>query len=294
LLLALPSVLAVSCETMAWQQAIARMAEPVRFLSLLRVRVASESLSSVLPMGALWADAVRPALLARHCRLSVGEGIASVAVRKYLLLSSQAAYLLLAFFTGRTILEDGFRRAAGTPSLSAVALVGAVVLAGVAECSALAFRGGAVFQTILSGLSLLPSQALRSGILRVRRGTERTDFAAAAFFGMSSASRLLFSVPCLVGWLLEATETWVFLFALGAKVSWGDALAVEAVVVLGRHLLVFLPGGLGVVELGYATFLVGTGATPDLCAAFVVMKRLREVSWAAVGYLLWTLDRTTR
>jgi len=77
-------------------------------------------------------------------------------------------------------------------------------------------------------------------------------------------------------------------------VSWGDALAIEAVVVLGRHLLVFLPAGLGVVELGYATFLVGTGASLDLCAAFVVMKRLREVSWAAVGYLLWTVDRTAR
>jgi hypothetical protein len=75
-------ILAVFCETFAWQRAISRMAEPVRFLSLLRVRVASEALSSVLPMGAILADAARPPLLARPCRLSVGEGIASVAVRK--------------------------------------------------------------------------------------------------------------------------------------------------------------------------------------------------------------------
>jgi uncharacterized protein (TIRG00374 family) len=105
---------------------------------------------------------------------------------------------------------------------------------------------------------------------------------------------LLHSLPCLLGWVLEATETWVFLLALGAPVSWGDALAVEAVVVLGRHLLVFLPGGLGIVELGYATFLVGTGVSADLCAAFVVMKRSREVSWAAAGYVLWAFDRTPR
>jgi uncharacterized membrane protein YbhN (UPF0104 family) len=111
---------------------------------------------------------------------------------------------------------------------------------------------------------------------------------------MSLPSRLLLSIPCLAGWILEATETWAFLWALGAPVSFGDALAVEATVMLGRHVLVFLPGGLGVVELGYATFLVGTGASLDLCAAFVVMKRTRELLWVLAGYLLWAADRTTR
>lgn len=290
-LLALPSILAVSCETFAWQSAISRMARPVRFLSLLRVRVASESLASVLPMGALWADAARPPLLARHCRLSVGEGIASVAVRKYLLVSSQAGYLLLAFFVGRTVLEDGFRRAAGAPALCAVALVGAAILLTVAEGSALAFRGGTLLQSLLTRLSRLPWDSLRRRLTTLRDGTRRTDRAAASFFRMGSLHRLLASAPCLLGWLLEATETWVFLVALGARLSWGDALAVEAVVVLGRHLLVFLPGGLGIVELGYATFFVGSGASVDLCAAFVLLKRSREVAWAAVGYVLWTLDR---
>jgi uncharacterized membrane protein YbhN (UPF0104 family) len=82
------------------------------------------------------------------------------------------------------------------------------------------------------------------------------------------------------------------LVALGANLSFNDALAVEALVVLGRHLCVFLPAGLGVLELGYATFLVGNGVSLDLCAAFVVAKRLRELSWAALGYVLWMWDRS--
>src|SRR5262249_12251579 len=107
ILLLVPSVLAVCCETLAWRHAIEKLHGRVPFSSLLRVRVASESLASVLPLGALWADAARPPLLARHCRLSLSEGVASVAVRKYLLVLSQSGYLLLAFFVGHTVLADG-------------------------------------------------------------------------------------------------------------------------------------------------------------------------------------------
>jgi hypothetical protein len=290
-LLAAPSLLAILCETFAWQRAIAKMVEPVGFGALFRIRVASESLASVLPLGALWADAARPPLLARYCRLSVGEGVASVAARKYLLVSSQAAYLLCAFLAGRAILEDGFRRAVGAPGLSAVALVGAAALFVVGELSVLACRGGSAFQRLLDFAALIPQNPLRSGLLTLRGGMARTDRAAARFFGTPRATRMVLSAPCLLGWLLEATETWIFLWALGAHVAWRDALGVEAVVVLGRHLLVLLPGGLGVLELGYATFFVDARASLEICAAFVVMKRLREISWAALGYLIWTMDR---
>jgi uncharacterized membrane protein YbhN (UPF0104 family) len=212
-------------------------------------------------------------------------------VRKYLLVSSQAAYLLLAFVFGRAVLEDGFHRAAGAPALALVALVGAVVLAVAGEGTALAFRGGGVFQALLRSLSVVSWKSLQLRLEALRDGTRRTDRAASSFFRMSSVSRLACAVPCLFGWILEATETWVFLLALGTHWSWGDALAVEAVVVLGRHLLVFLPGGLGIVELGYATFFAVRGVSLDLCGAFAMMKRTREALWAASGYFLWSVDR---
>jgi Lysylphosphatidylglycerol synthase TM region len=286
-----PSLLAILCETFAWQRAIAATMAPVAFGPLLRVRVASESLAAVLPLGALWADAARPSLLARHFGLTVGEGVASVAVRKYLLVLSQAGYLLCAFVAGRGILEEGFGRAVGAPGLSRVALLGAAVLFLASELSVLLCRGGSAFQTLLERLSRIPKNPLRETLLALRHGTVRTDRAAARFFGAPRALRLALAAPCLLGWLFEATETWIFLHVLGANVAWHDALAVEAIVVLGRHLLVLLPGGLGVLELGYATFLVGNRASLDICAAFVLLKRLREISWAGLGYLFWTLDR---
>ncbi len=291
-LLFVPSILAVACETLAWQRAIGTMVERVRFSSLFRVRVASESLASILPLGALWAEAARPALLARRSSLSVGEGIASVAARKYLLVLSQSGYLLLAFVFGHTAVEWGFRRAAGVSGLSFVALGGATALLAVAEGSALAFRGGAPFRAIRRLVARFSRDDARTAALR--DGTAQTDRAAVRFFALPWAQRLGLAAPCLAGWLLEATETWVFLSALGAGIGWTDALGVEAVVVLGRHLFVVLPGGLGVLELGYTTFFAASGTALDICGAFVVLKRLRELSWAAIGYLLWTTDRSAK
>lgn len=287
----LPSVLAIACETFAWQHAIAKMARPVRFLSLFRVRVASESLAAVLPMGALWADTARPSLLARHTELPLGEGVASVVARKYLLVLSQAGYLLLGFFLGRPALEDGFRRAAGMPALCCLPLLGAAVLIAAAELSALAFRGGSVFRTLLNFASRVPRNPLGAGLRALDEGTRHTDRAAARFFRMRYPDRIWLSLSCLAGWILEAVETWIFITVLGAHVSPGDALAVETIVVLGRHVFVVLPGGLGVLELGYATFFGAAGASLDVCAAFVLMKRLREVTWAAIGCGLFAMDR---
>ena len=61
--------------------------------------------------------------------------------------------------------------------------------------------------------------------------------------------------------------------------------ASEALVVLSRHLLPFLPGGLGVQELGYTALLAGVGCDVERAASLVVLKRLREATWIAVGAL---------
>ena len=63
-------------------------------------------------------------------------------------------------------------------------------------------------------------------------------------------------------------------------------MGVEALVVLSRHLLPFLPGGLGVQELGYAALLAGVGCDTDRVMSLVVLKRVRELSWVSVGALV--------
>ena len=45
-----------------------------------------------------------------------------------------------------------------------------------------------------------------------------------------------------------------------------------------------VPGGLGVSDLGYHALVRGLAGEP-VAAAFVVVKRARDVFWIAVGFL---------
>jgi uncharacterized membrane protein YbhN (UPF0104 family) len=55
-----------------------------------------------------------------------------------------------------------------------------------------------------------------------------------------------------------------------------------------RHVVFVVPAGLGVQDLGYVTGLAALGV-PDatsLGAAFVLVKRAKELLWTAFGYAL--------
>jgi hypothetical protein len=54
----------------------------------------------------------------------------------------------------------------------------------------------------------------------------------------------------------------------------------------------FAPSGLGVQDMGYMAFFTALGL-PDagaLGAAFVLLKRSKEILWVAIGYLLLFLS----
>jgi uncharacterized membrane protein YbhN (UPF0104 family) len=63
-------------------------------------------------------------------------------------------------------------------------------------------------------------------------------------------------------------------------------MAIETGVSLLRSIANIAPAGLGVQEAGYATLLTGAGVGVDTAAAFVLLKRCKELFWIAGGYAL--------
>ncbi|HEX4475797.1 MAG TPA: lysylphosphatidylglycerol synthase domain-containing protein [Polyangiaceae bacterium] len=282
----LPYAAAIALEVFAWRRAFFALDARPRFWSLFRVRVASESLSPILPFGALWAETLKPVLLVRDAGCSLSTSMAGIAARKYVLLAAQVGYLLAGCWLGHRVLAEGFGRAIGLPALAYFPLGAALVLFVASEAMALAFAGGGTFRAIHTALARVPVRAWRAFLARWNDDVVSMDGAAASFFGKPLAMRLWLAAPCLLQWLLEASETWLILTVLGKHLNWGDAVAIESVVVLARHLLVLLPGGLGAQELGYAAFLGGDAHALAICAAFVLAKRLRELCWVVIGYAL--------
>jgi hypothetical protein len=100
----------------------------------------------------------------------------------------------------------------------------------------------------------------------------------------------------LAGWAWETVETFVILSVLGAGLGLGQVLSFETLLTIVRSLVVVVPSGLGVQDVGYLVFLRGYGV-PDavtLAAAFLVVKRAKETFWVAVGYLLFLLPMRRR
>jgi uncharacterized membrane protein YbhN (UPF0104 family) len=92
----------------------------------------------------------------------------------------------------------------------------------------------------------------------------------------------------LLGWLVESVETFVILRVLGAPLGFIEVFSFEAGLSLVRSLAFFAPAGVGVQDLGYIAFLqvVGLPDAGALAAAFVLLKRGKELVWVGVGYLL--------
>jgi uncharacterized membrane protein YbhN (UPF0104 family) len=99
-------------------------------------------------------------------------------------------------------------------------------------------------------------------------------------------------VLLVVAWLLESVEAFVLLRLAGAPLSLIEVLSFEAGLSVLRSAWFFAPAGLGGLDLGYLAVLhaLGVPNATAVGAAFLVLKRGREVLWIALGYwvLAWT------
>jgi hypothetical protein len=211
-----------------------------------------------------------------------------MAVRKYLLVLSQALFLTLVFIAAFSELSRASRALLGVPGLQYVPALAALVLGAVSLGAAFALHKGAVVGRLFELLSRIPSIKLRGWLMARRAGFDDVDEGVVRFFAAGRFRAFLTALPFLLGWALEAFETYLLLQLLGVEISVVGALGIEALVVLIRHLLFMLPAGLGAQDIGDVAFL-SAFAVPDpasVGAAFTLLKRSKEAFVALVGYLL--------
>lgn len=290
-LVLLPYALAVGSETWGWRNAILRLGHAVPFVGLLRVRLKTEALSLTLPFGQLVCDSATAALLQRG-GLPVSAGVAAVGVRKYLLALSQAWFLLVASFVGHEALAQASQKLINSTALQWAPLVAAITLGAVAIVFGSGLNRGALASFTLRVLLRIPSEAFRRTLLRASPHFSATDATLQRFFhrpvGLTQVA------PIVLLWAMESVETWVILSLLGARLSLAEVMSFEVLLSLARSLIVVVPAGLGIQDLGYFTFFRALGVVDPVstAAAFSLLKRGKELFWASIGYGLFALPRT--
>jgi uncharacterized membrane protein YbhN (UPF0104 family) len=292
-LVLLPTLFTMAMDAAGWRLILAVLGRPVPWRRMLELRLSVEAVGLALPGGSVAAEAIKLALLDRRLGVPIAPGGASLALGKAYLIGAEAIYLAVAavwLLLGRGT-ETGQTSAAAGPALAAAG--GALVTTLISGTLLIALRQATWVSRIARALMALPSAPLRRWIESRQSGIRALEGAAREFFRASFARRLRCFIPFLFEWVAEAVETWLILRCLAVPLGLGGILGLDAIGSLLRALVFFLPAGLGVQDAAQVLVLSALGV-PDAVAvgaAFIFVKRSKEIFWIAAGALFLAVRR---
>jgi glycosyltransferase 2 family protein len=270
IVLVFPCVPATMFDTLGWRFAFP--GDRVPFFTLWRARLAGEAVNTVTPTASVGGEAVKAWLL--RPLVPYRESFTAIVVAKTTLAAAQGLFLLLGLLLVQDRVGDG-RLVTGmrwliVVELFAVAGFIAVQVSGIAG-SAVRIVGTKL--GLQSALARAADVSLVEATLRqfYRRRPYRLALSLAAHF---------------IGWLLSAAELWVVMRLLGVEISPTTALVLEAFATGIKFLTFFVPAGIGTTEGGLVLIFVAFGFGAPLGLAFALVRRFREVCWAALGLIL--------
>ena len=292
-LLLLPNLLAFLSETGGWWLSFARLGPRPPLRPLLAVRVMVDALMLGLPSGSVMSETVQPYLLKRRCGLTTEAGIVATVARKFFVVLSHGLFLALATLLAWDVLDADSTAAIGRRGLPWLLLATSGVLVGTALLGVLATARGRVADRLHRGLDRVVGRWLGAWLEHNALRFQRTDEALAAFF----RGELLGLAPSialyLLGWFVRSLETWLFLRLVGVTIALPVAMVIETALILVRAMAVPVPAGLGVQDAGYVICLKALGVVDatTVGAAFVLLKRGKDLFWILLGFLLLGFGR---
>ena len=94
----------------------------------------------------------------------------------------------------------------------------------------------------------------------------------------------------LGGWIFDTFEIMIFAHFIGVEVSWHHAFVMEAFIGVARGFNILVPGALGIQEFSVVgLFALFIPEQPGLGAKYAIARRGREVIFAGIGWVLFTV-----
>lgn len=266
----LPYALVNALDTLAWRWTFRHTVPP--FGALFSARLAGEAVNLTTPTASMGGEMVKAWLLRPHVGLEVSTP--SVIIAKTTIVISQGLLLVVGIACAWWALPaDAFL-------LRAMAWL--LLIEALAVAAFVALQIGGVFAgggRLLARLGWLSGAAGGGALVRL-------DDSLSAFY-RREPRRLLLSIGFhFLGALANALETWVILSFLGIEVSFATVTVIEAFSTAVRFATFMVPASLGALEGGHVAVFVALGLSGTAGLSFSLVRRLREVAWAAVGYLL--------
>jgi uncharacterized membrane protein YbhN (UPF0104 family) len=278
-----PFLLGMTLDAVGIHLVLRALGHAVPLGRLLPIRIATEALHMTAPAGFVVADTATATLLDAHCGVPLGAGAVLAVGRKWLVMRAHAVYIALGAACGATALTLVSRRFLGGTWFAGAVAASAVVPLALSMALGAGFSGRSALVRLQAFARNCPWRALGERVAHWRSGAVAGDVQLARV-GAARSVTWLATASFFACWLFESIETALILWLVGAPLDLGLAMAVEVGLTLARSIGNVAPAGLGIQEAGYATLLTAMGIRGETAAAFVLLKRGKELVWIAIGY----------
>jgi uncharacterized membrane protein YbhN (UPF0104 family) len=271
LVLTFPYVLAALVDTIAWRLLLPG---PVPLGLVFRVRLAGEAVNLATPTMAVGGEPLKAFLLRPH--VPVLHGLVSVIADKTTIVAGQIVFLALGLLAARSALPASSRL---LPIMTGLLAIEILAIGGFALVQASGGLGG--------GGRLLGRIGARVGFggERYLQGLGDLDRALAELYRSGRRRLVASALVHAVAWATGGLEVYIVMFLLGTPTSLGTAMIIESFAGGVKFASFMVPASLGALEGGYVAFFEAFGLSAASGLSFVLVRRLREMTWAGLGFL---------
>jgi putative membrane protein len=271
LVLVFPYVLAAAVDTLAWRLVLP---SPTPFRLIFRARLAGEAVNLATPTMAVGGEPLKAYLLRPRVRLL--DGFVSVIADKTTILAGQILFLAVGLLAARTLTPPSGRL---LPIMTGLLAVEVLAISGFVLVQANRGLGG--------GGRILGRLGARVGVggASYVQGLGDLDRALAALYRSRRRRLVASAVVHAVAWASGGLEIYVVMRLLGTEVPLLTAMIIESFAGGVKFASFMVPASLGALEGGYVAFFEAFGLTATGGLAFVLVRRLREMTWAGLGFL---------
>jgi glycosyltransferase 2 family protein len=275
IVLTFPYALAALVDTIGWRLLLPG---PVPLSLVFRARLAGEAVNLATPTMAVGGEPLKAFLLRPPVPLL--DGLVSVIADKTTIVVGQIIFLAAGLLAARAVLPSTSRL---VPIMTGLLAVEILAIGGFALVQASGGLGGG--GRLLGRLGGRFGSRVGLGGERYLQGLGDLDRALAGLYRHGRRRLLASALVHSVAWATGALEIYLVLHWLGTPASLGTALIIESFAGGVKFASFMVPASLGALEGGYVAFFEAFGLTATAGLSFVLVRRLREMVWAGLGFL---------
>jgi len=285
LIILLPYFFIILSDTFGWKYSFGKIKSQIASAKLFLLRLATETLQTSLPGGAVYAEIVRPILLKKHFRLGYCNSISANIITKLNVMIAQ----LLFFILGICLITISLRDEISLLSLPEYAIYPSLLIMIVFPflIAYLIYRRHFLLN-LMRYLERINIKPVKDFVEKIKQPVIEINNTVSHFSINHKKDLCVTLAFFFLTWLLMSFESLIILKVIGVDVDIFQIVVIESLISFVRMIFFFIPGAVGPQDVVIIILfnLSGISDPQSNALVFLLFKRVKEFFWIAIGYIL--------